>query len=55
MPQLNRSPWFASLALTWLVFLTIVSPKIISRVFPNTPTHQSTKKPGGKSWSWPWH
>nr|YP_008593734.1 ATP synthase F0 subunit 8 [Aphanopus carbo]BAN83754.1 ATPase subunit 8 [Aphanopus carbo] len=55
MPQLNRAPWFAILAFSWLVFLVIIPPKVVAHVFPNTPTPQSTKKPEVKPWNWPWH
>nr|YP_008593708.1 ATP synthase F0 subunit 8 [Benthodesmus tenuis]BAN83728.1 ATPase subunit 8 [Benthodesmus tenuis] len=55
MPQLNRAPWFASLALTWLVFLVIVSPKIITHIFSKSPTPLSTEKPKQRIWTWLWH
>nr|YP_009243186.1 ATP synthase F0 subunit 8 [Etroplus suratensis]AMR00361.1 ATP synthase F0 subunit 8 [Etroplus suratensis]AOR40966.1 ATPase subunit 8 [Etroplus suratensis] len=55
MPQLNPAPWFAILVFAWLIFLTIIPPKILGHSFPNEPTPQSTQKPQTESWTWPWH
>nr|AAX77324.1 ATPase 8 [Cottus sp. UAIC 11013.06]ABY58394.1 ATPase 8 [Cottus carolinae]ABY58396.1 ATPase 8 [Cottus carolinae]ABY58398.1 ATPase 8 [Cottus carolinae]ABY58400.1 ATPase 8 [Cottus carolinae] len=54
MPQLNPTPWFAILVFSWLVFLTIIPPKVMTHTFPNEPTLQSTKSPKTESWTWPW-
>nr|YP_009116515.1 ATP synthase F0 subunit 8 [Lagocephalus suezensis]AJD83422.1 ATP synthase F0 subunit 8 [Lagocephalus suezensis] len=54
MPQLNPAPWFAIMVFSWLVFLTVLPPKIMSHTFPNEPTPQSVKAPKTKSWIWPW-
>nr|YP_002265631.1 ATP synthase F0 subunit 8 [Chilomycterus reticulatus]WMI34940.1 ATP synthase F0 subunit 8 [Chilomycterus reticulatus]WNH18621.1 ATP synthase F0 subunit 8 [Chilomycterus schoepfii]BAG72064.1 ATPase subunit 8 [Chilomycterus reticulatus]BDD17443.1 ATP synthase F0 subunit 8 [Chilomycterus reticulatus] len=54
MPQLNPAPWFAILVFSWLVFLTILPPKILAHSFPNEPTTQSAEKPKTESWTWPW-
>nr|BDA81328.1 ATPase subunit 8 [Rhinogobius flumineus]BDA81341.1 ATPase subunit 8 [Rhinogobius flumineus] len=54
MPQLNPSPWFAILAFSWLVFLTIVVPKTLNHTFPNEPMFQSTQVPKTDPWTWPW-
>nr|QUJ18262.1 ATP synthase protein 8 [Chromis ternatensis] len=54
MPQLDPAPWFAILVFSWLVFLTIIPPKVLAHLSPNEPTPQSTKKPQTESWNWPW-
>nr|WNH18985.1 ATP synthase F0 subunit 8 [Hemiramphus balao] len=54
MPQLNPAPWFTILILSWLIFLTIIPPKVLAHSFPNEPTPQSAKLPETKSWTWPW-
>nr|YP_009516312.1 ATP synthase F0 subunit 8 [Hyporhamphus quoyi]AYD91080.1 ATP synthase F0 subunit 8 [Hyporhamphus quoyi] len=43
MPQLNPAPWFAILVFSWLIFLTVIPPKVLAHSFPNEPTPQSTK------------
>nr|AAP75223.1 ATP synthase 8 [Chromis chrysura]AAP75225.1 ATP synthase 8 [Chromis chrysura]QUJ18247.1 ATP synthase protein 8 [Chromis chrysura] len=55
MPQLYPAPWFTILMFSWLVFLTILPPKILAHIFPNEPTPQSTEKPQTDPWYWPWH
>nr|ABB30146.1 ATPase 8 [Mogurnda thermophila]AHA42987.1 ATP synthase F0 subunit 8 [Mogurnda thermophila] len=55
MPQLNPAPWFAILVFSWLVFLTILPPKVLTHTFPNEPMPQSTKTPKTEPWTWPWH
>nr|YP_006303603.1 ATP synthase F0 subunit 8 [Minimugil cascasia]AEK53175.1 ATP synthase F0 subunit 8 [Minimugil cascasia] len=55
MPQLNPSPWLLILLFTWLVFLTIIPPKILGHTFPNDPASQNTEKPKTESWVWPWY
>ncbi|YP_003162763.1 ATP synthase F0 subunit 8 (mitochondrion) [Scophthalmus maximus] len=55
MPQLLPAPWFAILFFTWLVFLTLIVPKILAHTYPNTPTSQSAEKSKNTPWSWPWH
>nr|YP_007026203.1 ATP synthase F0 subunit 8 [Neosalanx taihuensis]YP_009121437.1 ATP synthase F0 subunit 8 [Neosalanx tangkahkeii]AFU89132.1 ATP synthase F0 subunit 8 [Neosalanx taihuensis]AJF41796.1 ATP synthase F0 subunit 8 [Neosalanx tangkahkeii]AZM32458.1 ATP synthase F0 subunit 8 [Neosalanx taihuensis] len=55
MPQLNPAPWFAILMFSWLVFLTVIPPKILGHIFPNEPTIQSAKKANPEPWNWPWH
>nr|NP_443337.1 ATP synthase F0 subunit 8 [Percopsis transmontana]UXB58982.1 ATP synthase F0 subunit 8 [Percopsis transmontana]BAB70148.1 ATPase subunit 8 [Percopsis transmontana] len=54
MPQLNPSPWFMVLVFSWLVFLTILPPKIVAHTFPNDPAAQSTETTKTEPWSWPW-
>nr|YP_002519668.1 ATP synthase F0 subunit 8 [Melichthys vidua]AGR91790.1 ATP synthetase subunit 8 [Melichthys niger]AGR91792.1 ATP synthetase subunit 8 [Melichthys niger]AGR91794.1 ATP synthetase subunit 8 [Melichthys niger]AGR91796.1 ATP synthetase subunit 8 [Melichthys niger]WNH17971.1 ATP synthase F0 subunit 8 [Melichthys niger] len=55
MPQLNPAPWFAILVFSWLVFLTILPPKVMAHVFPNESSPQNTEKPKTESWNWPWY
>nr|AAP41229.1 ATPase subunit 8 [Strongylura marina] len=55
MPQLNPTPWFAILLLTWLVFLIIIPPKIMTHIFPNDPNTQSMENTKTETWTWPWH
>ncbi|NP_008294.1 ATP synthase F0 subunit 8 (mitochondrion) [Oncorhynchus nerka] len=55
MPQLNPAPWFAILVFSWLVFLTVIPPKVLGHTFTNEPTSQSTEKAKPEPWNWPWH
>nr|QUJ18492.1 ATP synthase protein 8 [Pomacentrus milleri] len=55
MPQLNPEPWFAILVFSWLIFLTVIPPKVLAYTSPNDPTHQSAGKPEADPWTWPWH
>uniref|UniRef100_A0A7D7FB09 ATP synthase complex subunit 8 n=1 Tax=Ophisternon candidum TaxID=2267221 RepID=A0A7D7FB09_9TELE len=54
MPQLNPSPWFMILIISWLVFLTILPPKIMSHTFPNTPQPKIMELSKTEPWNWPW-
>nr|AJD83410.1 ATP synthase F0 subunit 8 [Lagocephalus sceleratus] len=54
MPQLDPSPWFAIMVFSWLVFLTILPPKVMAHSFPNETTSQSTQAPKTNTWAWPW-
>nr|WNH20949.1 ATP synthase F0 subunit 8 [Pseudocheilinus octotaenia] len=54
MPQLNPAPWFAIFMFSWLVFLTLIPPKVLATHFPNDPTAQSAEKPLVEPWNWPW-
>nr|AIT59270.1 ATP synthase F0 subunit 8 [Mugil cephalus]BAB70187.1 ATPase subunit 8 [Mugil cephalus] len=55
MPQLNPAPWLLILLFSWLIFLTIIPPKILSHTSPNEPAHQSAEKPKTEVWTWPWY
>nr|CBZ13362.1 ATPase subunit 8 [Stygnobrotula latebricola] len=55
MPQLNPAPWFAILVFSWLVFTTVIPPKVLAHTFPNEPSPQSTEKSSAEPWNWPWH
>nr|WPM97896.1 ATP synthase F0 subunit 8 [Maurolicus muelleri]BBG74439.1 ATPase subunits 8 [Maurolicus muelleri] len=54
MPQLNPAPWFFILTFSWLVFLTVIPPKVLAHTFPNEPA-LDTKKVKAEPWNWPWH
>nr|QGZ08753.1 ATP synthase F0 subunit 8 [Chaenophryne sp. CLS4E] len=54
MPQLNPTPWFAILLFSWLVFLTILPPKVLAHTFPNEPNPETTKTSKAQPWTWPW-
>nr|YP_009434353.1 ATPase subunit 8 [Odontobutis haifengensis]ATE80923.1 ATPase subunit 8 [Odontobutis haifengensis] len=54
MPQLNPAPWLMILMFTWLVFTTILPPKLLSHITPNKLTQQSTQSPKTEHWNWPW-
>nr|YP_009348113.1 ATP synthase F0 subunit 8 [Bolbometopon muricatum]APW83531.1 ATP synthase F0 subunit 8 [Bolbometopon muricatum] len=55
MPQLNPAPWLTILVFSWLIFLTLLPPKVLSHNFPSDPASQNTKKPKTEPWNWPWH
>nr|AGN71476.1 ATP synthase F0 subunit 8 [Pristimantis thymelensis] len=53
MPQLNPSPWFFILLLSWFLLIVIMPIKITGFHHLNDPslkTHQPLNKP----WPWPW-
>nr|YP_008757733.1 ATP synthase F0 subunit 8 [Arborophila ardens]AGG10932.1 ATPase subunit 8 [Arborophila ardens]AIH00095.1 ATP synthase F0 subunit 8 [Arborophila ardens]QLA48768.1 ATPase subunit 8 [Arborophila ardens] len=53
MPQLNPSPWFSIMLLTWFTFSLLIQPKLLSFTTTNTPLNMSTPtKP--TPWTWPW-
>nr|YP_009182796.1 ATP synthase F0 subunit 8 [Oreoglanis immaculatus]YP_009182835.1 ATP synthase F0 subunit 8 [Pareuchiloglanis longicauda]YP_009182848.1 ATP synthase F0 subunit 8 [Pareuchiloglanis macrotrema]YP_009630656.1 ATP synthase F0 subunit 8 [Euchiloglanis davidi]AKO72119.1 ATP synthase F0 subunit 8 [Oreoglanis immaculatus]AKO72155.1 ATP synthase F0 subunit 8 [Pareuchiloglanis longicauda]AKO72168.1 ATP synthase F0 subunit 8 [Pareuchiloglanis macrotrema]QBR55214.1 ATP synthase F0 subunit 8 [Euchilogl len=55
MPQLNPDPWFMILALSWLIFLTVLPNKVLNYNFTNEITTPDTKKLESITWNWPWH
>nr|YP_006303448.1 ATP synthase F0 subunit 8 [Pseudomyxus capensis]AEK53123.1 ATP synthase F0 subunit 8 [Pseudomyxus capensis] len=55
MPQLNPDPWFMMLTFSWLMFITLIPPKIYAHTLPNEPDPQGTKKSEAESWIWRWH
>nr|WNH23899.1 ATP synthase F0 subunit 8 [Paraclinus fasciatus]WNH24014.1 ATP synthase F0 subunit 8 [Paraclinus nigripinnis] len=55
MPQLNPAPWFAILVFSWLVFLTIIPPKVLAHLYPNEPAMTDSEKTKTTPWNWPWH
>nr|YP_636910.1 ATP synthase F0 subunit 8 [Lophiomus setigerus]UIP57061.1 ATP synthase F0 subunit 8 [Lophius litulon]BAC23285.1 ATPase subunit 8 [Lophiomus setigerus] len=55
MPQLDLSPWFLVLFLTWSVFLLIVPQKVLAHSFPFKPNSRHTKTTNLNNWNWSWH
>nr|NP_443675.1 ATP synthase F0 subunit 8 [Dactyloptena peterseni]BAB70395.1 ATPase subunit 8 [Dactyloptena peterseni] len=54
MPQLNPSPWFLILIFSWLVFLTVIPPKVLSHSLLNDPNPSDSPSYQAEAWSWPW-
>nr|WNH21742.1 ATP synthase F0 subunit 8 [Stathmonotus stahli] len=54
MPQLNPAPWFAILVFSWLVFVTILPPKILAHLYPNEPSAIAADKTKTDPWNWRW-
>nr|YP_009431892.1 ATP synthase F0 subunit 8 [Johnius carouna]ATA66316.1 ATP synthase F0 subunit 8 [Johnius carouna] len=54
MPQLNPSPWLAIMMLSWLTFLIIVPPKIMTHLYPNGFVSRSSEELKMSTWNWPW-
>nr|AZB87539.1 ATP synthase F0 subunit 8 [Apteronotus rostratus] len=53
MPQLNPAPWFTILLFSWVIFLTVLPPKMLKHLFINPPTALSTKNSKTQPWNWP--
>nr|AAQ03418.1 ATPase synthase subunit 8 [Brycon meeki]AAQ03420.1 ATPase synthase subunit 8 [Brycon meeki] len=53
MPQLNPTPWLSILVLSWLIFLTVIPPKILKHTFNKEPKF-NTQNSNNSSWAWPW-
>nr|YP_009164656.1 ATP synthase F0 subunit 8 [Eclectus roratus]AJG35627.1 ATP synthase F0 subunit 8 [Eclectus roratus] len=53
MPQLNPSPWFPIMIMSWLTFSLIIQPKILSFTPTNLPT-KTTPTTKNNPWPWPW-
>nr|YP_009943865.1 ATP synthase F0 subunit 8 [Grallaria varia]QOD95696.1 ATP synthase F0 subunit 8 [Grallaria varia] len=54
MPQLNPSPWFFIMLTSWLTFLLILQPKILSFTPTNQPHTNTTLTTKMTPWNWPW-
>nr|YP_010585313.1 ATP synthase F0 subunit 8 [Prototroctes maraena]UZX49241.1 ATP synthase F0 subunit 8 [Prototroctes maraena]WJQ22691.1 ATP synthase F0 subunit 8 [Prototroctes maraena] len=54
MPQLNPAPWLAILVFTWVIYLTVIPPKILGHIFPNDPAAEAPYQLVFESWTWPW-
>nr|WNH37476.1 ATP synthase F0 subunit 8 [Synodus saurus] len=54
MPQLNPAPWFSILLFSWLIFLTVIPPKVIGHTFPNEPLTRTADAMKPSPWTWPW-
>nr|YP_010134351.1 ATP synthase F0 subunit 8 [Moenkhausia costae]QWM93841.1 ATP synthase subunit 8 [Moenkhausia costae]QZK22888.1 ATP synthase F0 subunit 8 [Moenkhausia costae] len=55
MPQLILDPWFLILILSWMVFLIIIPPKILSHYFNNEPEMTTSHSLKTYAWTWMWH
>nr|AAT91111.1 ATP synthase subunit 8 [Sciades troschelii] len=55
MPQLNPTPWLAILVFSWLIFLTVIPPKILSHTFTNDVMTLNTKSLKSTPWNWLWY
>nr|ASV48047.1 ATP synthase F0 subunit 8 [Dendrobates auratus] len=53
MPQLDPSPWFFILFITWLIFLLFSPAKVSKHYFLNDPTTKSAENTNNP-WTWPW-
>nr|YP_009144597.1 ATP synthase F0 subunit 8 [Uta stansburiana]AKJ76841.1 ATP synthase F0 subunit 8 [Uta stansburiana] len=54
MPQLNPSPWFLILMMTWFILMIIFLNKTLTLLYPNTPSQPQSKMKQLVSWTWPW-
>nr|YP_010957034.1 ATP synthase F0 subunit 8 [Bathyanthias cubensis]WMY90218.1 ATP synthase F0 subunit 8 [Bathyanthias cubensis]WMY90231.1 ATP synthase F0 subunit 8 [Bathyanthias cubensis]WMY90244.1 ATP synthase F0 subunit 8 [Bathyanthias cubensis]WMY90257.1 ATP synthase F0 subunit 8 [Bathyanthias cubensis] len=54
MPQLNPLPWFGILTFSWLIFLLVIFPTVLSNINPNQVTASNNKARKSGVWSWPW-
>nr|YP_004347669.1 ATP synthase F0 subunit 8 [Pelagocephalus marki]BAK10059.1 ATPase subunit 8 [Pelagocephalus marki] len=55
MPQLNPSPWFFTMLLSWFALLGVLPPKIMAHTFSYKPAPMGTRLLTTKPWIWPWH
>nr|YP_086897.1 ATP synthase F0 subunit 8 [Bipes tridactylus]AAT08546.1 ATP synthase F0 subunit 8 [Bipes tridactylus] len=53
MPQLDPTPWFALLILTWTTLMLLMT-KISNSTTPPSPSSQ-WEKAHGTTWPWPWY
>nr|YP_009517777.1 ATP synthase F0 subunit 8 [Pseudocalotes microlepis]AQU64358.1 ATP synthase F0 subunit 8 [Pseudocalotes microlepis]QGN67001.1 ATP synthase F0 subunit 8 [Pseudocalotes microlepis] len=53
MPQLNPTPWFTVMLITWL-FLLIMMTKVLNSNQTANPTTQNLKT-AKTPWTWTWH
>nr|AKJ76865.1 ATP synthase F0 subunit 8 [Holbrookia maculata] len=55
MPQLNPSPWFLILLMTWIMLMVIYLNKTLNLFLPNLPTKHQSKEKHLTPWTWPWY
>nr|YP_009424520.1 ATP synthase F0 subunit 8 [Hippocampus sindonis]ASU92666.1 ATP synthase F0 subunit 8 [Hippocampus sindonis] len=55
MPQLNPLPWLMILMFTWLIFITLIPPKVKAHKYPYEPNVPNSKKLEPTPWNWQWH
>nr|ADW93290.1 ATPase 8 [Brachymeles bonitae] len=54
MPQLNPSPWFFILLLSWVTLLLIFKTKILTSTPHNPPMLPDMTTSHTTPWNWPW-
>nr|YP_009354480.1 ATP synthase F0 subunit 8 [Sarothrura ayresi]ARA90978.1 ATP synthase F0 subunit 8 [Sarothrura ayresi] len=54
MPQLNPHPWFSIMMTSWLIFLLIIQPKLLSFIPTNNPHNNLQTNIKTQPWIWPW-
>nr|Q9TBI5.2 RecName: Full=ATP synthase protein 8; AltName: Full=A6L; AltName: Full=F-ATPase subunit 8 [Opisthocomus hoazin]AAD56468.2 ATPase 8 [Opisthocomus hoazin] len=54
MPQLNPTPWFPIMMLSWLIFSLIIQPKLLLFTPTNPPSNKTTTTTRSNPWTWPW-
>nr|YP_009363463.1 ATPase subunit 8 [Merops viridis]AOS52800.1 ATPase subunit 8 [Merops viridis] len=54
MPQLNPNPWFLIMLTSWLIWLLILQPKLLSFTTHNPPINKPSTTLKTSSWPWPW-
>nr|ADW93342.1 ATPase 8 [Brachymeles boulengeri boulengeri] len=54
MPQLNPSPWFFILLLSWTILLLIFKTKTLMSTPHNNPTLTDLTTTHMTPWNWPW-
>nr|BAH70425.1 ATPase subunit8 [Plica plica] len=54
MPQLNPSPWFFILTITWMILIFSFLSKTVNSKHLKTPTLYSHKMKTTSHWTWPW-
>nr|YP_010157256.1 ATP synthase F0 subunit 8 [Liolaemus parthenos]AKJ76876.1 ATP synthase F0 subunit 8 [Liolaemus darwinii]QRG01391.1 ATP synthase F0 subunit 8 [Liolaemus parthenos] len=54
MPQLNPTPWFLVLVLTWTVLILIYTNKTNFSKHLSPPPQKEMKMENTTPWAWPW-
>nr|YP_007624635.1 ATP synthase F0 subunit 8 [Tachycineta bicolor]ADI46456.1 ATP synthase 8 [Tachycineta bicolor]AEX37366.1 ATP synthase F0 subunit 8 [Tachycineta bicolor] len=54
MPQLNPTPWFFIMLISWLTFSLLIQPKVLTFLSTNPPSNKTLTTPTTPSWTWPW-
>nr|YP_007624687.1 ATP synthase F0 subunit 8 [Tachycineta stolzmanni]AEX37418.1 ATP synthase F0 subunit 8 [Tachycineta stolzmanni] len=54
MPQLNPTPWFFIMLISWLTFSLLIQPKLLTFLSTNPPSNKTPTAPTTSSWTWPW-
>nr|AUR27113.1 ATP synthase F0 subunit 8 [Smicrornis brevirostris] len=54
MPQLNPSPWFFIMLISWLTYSAIIQPKLLMFISMNPPSSKTPVTSTTTPWNWPW-